>query len=98
MKVKINSVKVKIYDTIEANMLDVRVNQDNGTSAVFVYNLSNVPIVDDKSMDNRSTPLGADKFNITADDYAAWVAATPSKGLEYVATYVCNKLGLTITP
>ncbi len=96
-QVKIQNLKVKVYDTILANTLDVVVTQDDGTKCSFDYkllNLSDAPEQNNMPAINflRGTTLGKSNYKIHGADYAAYVAA--NKSMQFTIDYIVDKLSL----
>jgi hypothetical protein len=112
MRTKIQPVKIKIFDTVEANTLDVVVNQDNGTSCVVSYNFSCVTPASAPSTTvttstfgvgmsmsgggSTTTALGGDRFTLAGSEYTAF--STSPNRFQYAINYVATKFGLTLLP
>lgn len=96
MQYKITPVKVKIYDTQEANVLDVRINQDNGVTCSVQYGLLYVPVAVPGRPLDRPIVQGSDSYKIIGADYTNYKAAADK--MIFASEYVATKLSLTIVP
>ena len=101
MKYKIQPKKIKIYDTVEANTVDIVVTQDDGLSCSIKYVFSNVQTTnnteDSQPVFKRSSEsyiLGNGFFTLKDGNYTVYNSA--SDRMQYAVGYICNELGLTL--
>ena len=96
MQFDIQPTKAKINDTVDSTVIDVTVNQDNGTTCNFVYNVgvSSAPIA---NIAQRPQSMVNGNFKISGDDYTNYSnCASASARMQFAAQYVATQLSLTL--
>lgn len=87
MKVTIQPTQI-IAATIDADNLDVTINQDTGENCIFRYSLINA-----EQSTIATGPLKTGVYTITGSEYTAYNSS--DNRLLYAVDYICNQLNLT---
>ena len=94
MQFNINPILAKINDITQSNIMNIQVNQDNGTACVFVYNIGYMGESVNGQPAAFQSMLPNSIFKIIGDDYAAYSAANTSVTARFnlAAAYIAGKI------
>lgn len=94
MQYTITPVKAKITDAQASDIMNVQINQDNGTSCQVIYNIGyNGPAANGQPAGFQAMLPGTG-IKVTGDDYTAYAAANTSlvARFAWAASYIATKV------